>query len=284
MLSNIQRDIIKILAQNRNENSYFAGGSVFNVDGPRTSHDLDIFHPDSDECEKAFNSDLVELQRAGLLVKVLKKHNEPFFAKASVCQDKEATEVDWAFDTGYRFFPAQKHHEFGYVLHEYSDVLVGKILACAGRMVVRDYYDLCHGWQRGLPVVECFLAAQACDPGYSPTILLESISFRSKYRPEMFSDLILGGKELEGKALADMCVWCKTMLISMSRAVITAMETIPFTEYGTLFLRKDTFKAFLPTPEELEKGDFIRNTGRNYAPAFLVEESDEEEVRFGYSF
>ena len=280
MLSTIQRDVINSLVSNRNENSYFAGSSVFNEMRQRMSGDLDVFHPSSEECEKSFTHDVSTLKETGFAVEIVREGQNPFFAKAIIRRGEEQTEMDWAFDSGYRFFPAQKHPQFGYVLHEY-DLLVGKIFACSSRMAVRDYYDICDAWRRGLPVVECLLAAPACDPGYSPEALLDAMGFHSKYRPEMFKELDFG-KTLDDKELLDLCRWCKTMFIAMSRAARTAFKQLPFTEAGTLFLKKDTLKAFLPTPEELEKGDFVRNTGRNYSPAFLARDSNGD-PRFGYS-
>jgi hypothetical protein len=274
MLTKFQNDIIRALVCNRSENSYFAGSSVFNEARRRMSGDLDIFHPSSEECERAFRSDLVALEKAGFSVEVTKQCLAPFFAKGVIRAGDERTEVDWAFDSGYRFFPAQKHPKFGHVLHEY-DLLVGKIFACASREAVRDYFDLCDAWERGLPVVECIFAAPACDPGYSPVDLLDSMSFLSRYRPEHFEQLDFGVK-LNKKELADLCVHCKKQFVKMTQTAREAFKSMPFMEAGTLFLKKDTLKAFLPTLAELEQGDFIRNQGSNYAPTIIVEDDDDD--------
>ena len=46
-LSNIQSEILRLLAAHRNPESYVAGAVPLNRDGPRYSDDIDIFH-DSD--------------------------------------------------------------------------------------------------------------------------------------------------------------------------------------------------------------------------------------------
>ena len=273
MLTNFQKKIVQALVSNRNENSYFAGSSVFNEKRRRFSGDLDIFHPNSDECERYFNKDISILEEADFQVEIIRQHTNPFFAKGIIRRGTNHTEIDWAFDSGYRFFPAQKHPKFGYVLHEY-DLLVGKIFACASRETVRDYFDLCDAWHRGMPVVEFIFAAPACDPGYSPTDLLDSMSFISRYRPEHFDRLDLG-KKMNAKELADLCIQCKKLFVNLVQTARESFKQLPFMEIGTLFLNKDTLKAFLPTEEELANNDFIRNTGRNYSPAFIMEDADD---------
>jgi hypothetical protein len=43
-LSNLQREILRTLAAQRNPESYIAGSSPLHRDGPRFSGDIDIFH------------------------------------------------------------------------------------------------------------------------------------------------------------------------------------------------------------------------------------------------
>lgn len=47
-LSNLQHDILCVLAERRAPDSYVAGSTPLNRDGPRYSGDIDIFH-DSEE-------------------------------------------------------------------------------------------------------------------------------------------------------------------------------------------------------------------------------------------
>lgn len=47
-LSKLQSDILRLLAKNRSESSYLAGGLMLNKDWRRRSDDIDIFH-DTDE-------------------------------------------------------------------------------------------------------------------------------------------------------------------------------------------------------------------------------------------
>lgn len=48
VLSPLQTEIMRTLAPNRSEASYFAGGLVLNRDWPRRSDDIDVFQ-DADE-------------------------------------------------------------------------------------------------------------------------------------------------------------------------------------------------------------------------------------------
>lgn len=43
-LTQIQKDIMASIAGNRSDSSYIAGGLVLNMDWPRVSDDIDIFH------------------------------------------------------------------------------------------------------------------------------------------------------------------------------------------------------------------------------------------------
>src|SRR3546814_15131348 len=49
--------------------------------------------------------------------------------------------LEWAHDSGFRFFPAQEDEEFGFVLHP-ADLTTNKVLTIADRQEARDVYDL----------------------------------------------------------------------------------------------------------------------------------------------
>ena len=54
-LTVLQKQVLRILAANRSEESHFAGGLVLNAgeDSPRYSHDFDIFHEAEAEVARA---------------------------------------------------------------------------------------------------------------------------------------------------------------------------------------------------------------------------------------
>lgn len=266
MLTPVQKIVIKTLCANRSENSFLGGGSMLNRNCRRMSEDIDVFHSDSVDARHAFDADCEALQSAGFDIQIQAVHENPFFAKVLAFDSSgERTQLDWTTDSGHRFFPAQKHPEYGYILHD-VDILVGKIFACVGRNVVRDYYDVCSAWLRGEPVVECLFAAPACDPGYSPLELLDAMSWSSQYRVEHLRELDFG-KDMSEEDCKALLRSCKAAFLEMSSVARQTFERLPVDEAGTLFLRPLTLKPYFPSDEEFrEGGNFLRNCGRSFCP------------------
>ncbi len=52
-LSELQVEILRLLAAHRNPESYVAGATVLNQDGPRFSGDIDIFHDREESIARA---------------------------------------------------------------------------------------------------------------------------------------------------------------------------------------------------------------------------------------
>src|SRR5438045_2995902 len=67
-LTDLQRRILRLLAGNRSEKSYPAGGLLLNRDWPRGSDDIDIFHDSDEEVAAAAKKDLDTLSAAGFRV------------------------------------------------------------------------------------------------------------------------------------------------------------------------------------------------------------------------
>lgn len=59
-LSKLQSDILRVLAKNRSETSYLAGGLMLNRNWQRRSDDIDIFHDTDEEVTGAANADLAD--------------------------------------------------------------------------------------------------------------------------------------------------------------------------------------------------------------------------------
>lgn len=66
-LTVLQKQVLRILAANRSEESHFAGGLVLNAgeESPRYSHDFDIFHEAEAEVARASDLDVLSLRSAG---------------------------------------------------------------------------------------------------------------------------------------------------------------------------------------------------------------------------
>lgn len=63
-LTDIQRIVLRTIAQNRGRESYFAGGATLNRDRARMSDDLDIFHDSGEAVLTAADRDIDALARA----------------------------------------------------------------------------------------------------------------------------------------------------------------------------------------------------------------------------
>lgn len=146
-LTALQKDILTVLAENRSEESHFAGGIVLNAadDSARFSHDFDIFHELAEEVTRASNRDVESLRRAGFAVETASRRGEwereSAFRKARVNRGTESVEIDWAADSAFRFFPIERDPQLGWRLHLF-DVATNKALALSARTETRDYVDI----------------------------------------------------------------------------------------------------------------------------------------------
>ena len=114
-LSDIQREILRLLAAHRNPESYVAGGVALNRDGPRYSADIDIFHDREESVAAAADADAALLVKSGFAVKWLRR--EPGIHGAIVERGDQRTKLEWVRDSDFRFFPTLHDDVFGYVLH-----------------------------------------------------------------------------------------------------------------------------------------------------------------------
>jgi hypothetical protein len=173
----------RVLAANRSEDSYLAGaaGILARPNTQRYSQDLDYFHDTAERVASAYEADRRTLLDHGYEVEP--ELIQPGYIRAVVRRGDEATKVEWAFDSSWRFMPVLRSQEFGYALHP-IDLATNKVLALAGRGEPRDLLDTlyCHKHIMGLgPLV---WAAVGKDPGFSPLSLLELLRRRGKLRQE----------------------------------------------------------------------------------------------------
>jgi hypothetical protein len=185
-LSELQRAILLLLASHRSPESYVAGATALNQDGPRFSADIDIFHDREEAVAQAAMSDTQLLTQNGFATEWLRR--EPGIHAATVRQHDETTRLEWVRDSDFRFFPALKDDLFGYRLHV-ADLATNKALAAAGRREPRDVLDLLYIHDRRLPLGAVIWAAVAKDPGYSPESLITEIRRNARYLADDYADL-----------------------------------------------------------------------------------------------
>lgn len=171
-LSNIQIDILRILASHRDPESYVAGATPLNRTGPRSSSDIDVFHDREDRVASAALMDAETLQQSGYRVVWLRQL--PLLYAAEVSHAGADTRLEWLADNDFRFFPAIRDDTFGYVLHP-VDLGLNKIMAAAGRREVRDLVDLVTIHETILPLGGLIWAAVEKSPGFTPEGLIAEI-------------------------------------------------------------------------------------------------------------
>jgi len=171
-LSRLQSDILRLLAKNRSETSYLAGGLILNKDWPRRSDDIDIFHDADEEVTEAARLDIATLDAAGY-----KTHRDFIIygcVDATVSDGSEQTIIQWFAETKRRFFPLVRDAQWGARLHQ-ADLAVNKVLAASGRSKARDVADLVAIGREYCPLGPLVLAAAGKPPNFSPRRILDEI-------------------------------------------------------------------------------------------------------------
>jgi hypothetical protein len=160
----------------------------FAPNSSRYSDDLDFFHDSEVKVASAFATDRKRLEDAGYVLDV--ELSLPGFIRSVVKRGEDATRVDWARDSAWRFMPLVRDPLGGLLLHP-VDLAVNKVLALAGRDEPRDFVDILFVHRRVLPLAALCWAAVGKDPGLTPLSLLELLKRRGRYRPEDFTRLHL---------------------------------------------------------------------------------------------
>ncbi|MYG81249.1 MAG: nucleotidyl transferase AbiEii/AbiGii toxin family protein [Gemmatimonadetes bacterium] len=190
-LTDLQRELLALLASSRASDRYLAGGTALHLSSTshRFSEDLDFFHDSAEAVAESFARDSAMLEAAGYRVQV--RLSQPGFIRAQVeADDLETTRVDWAHDSAWRFMPLVRLDDGGLVLHD-VDLAINKVLTLAGRDEPRDLVDILHSHEHILPLGALIWAAVAKDPGFNPASLLDQLKRRGCYRPEEFDELVL---------------------------------------------------------------------------------------------
>jgi hypothetical protein len=189
-LTRFQSDLARLIAVNRSPSSHLAGAAALHLEpnSLRTSNDLDYFHDAAALVGQAYSADRGTLEASGYRVDVTL--SQPGFVRAIVGRGGDATKVEWAHDSSWRFLPPVADPRVGFRLHP-LDLAINKVLALAGRDEPRDFLDVIYVHRNYLSLGCLCWAAVGKDPGFNPAMLVEMLARKGRYRAEDFSALSL---------------------------------------------------------------------------------------------
>jgi hypothetical protein len=248
-LTDYQASLARLLSENRTFDSYLAGGAAILIEPNTTrfSRDLDYFHDSEARVAEAFAADRSLLENGGYSIDV--DLNQPGFVRALVRKGGDATKVEWARDSDWRFMPTVRDERVGFLLHP-VDLSVNKVLALAGRDEPRDVLDTLHLHRHVLPLGALCWAACGKDPGFTPLSLLELLRRRGRLRAEDLARLDLAKP-------VDLQV-TKQAWIEALDSVEPFVESLPPDEIGCLYYSASQ-RAFV---DPRESNDAVPHFGR----------------------
>lgn len=241
-LGDFEKEVLRLLAANRNPESYVAGATVFlrRPDSHRQSQDIDVFHDTLESLNDAAFRDVEVLEKNGYGVEWIDSFET--IRRAKVSRVGTSTRLDWAFDSAFRFFPIQPDPELGFVLHP-LDGATNKLLAFAGRGELRDYLDVLFLHRSILSLGALAWAACGKDLGYTPEFLLEEAQRHNHFSQAHLKMLLL----VEPVDL----VSCKRQWINAVHQARELLPQLPPPELGCLYLDLNGM-AVTPDPSKPE--------------------------------
>ncbi len=247
-----EQELLRLLAANRNPDSYVAGATVLNQNpsSPRTSKDVDVFHDTIESVVKSADRDIATLRANGFEVLEAGRRHDTFY-RALVRSGGGQTKIEWAFDSAFRFFPVEPDPDMGWRLN-FWDAAVNKVLALAGRSEVRDWVDVLHLHARHLHLGALGWAGTGKDPGLSPEAIIRWGGRQAVYRPEDLADLTLS----EPVTLPQL----KERWLEASSAALELIAGLPPGEVGCLYLDR-AGKPVRPDPTSTEFSQLTRHFG-----------------------
>ena len=250
-IGDFERELLRLLATNRNPESFVAGASVMLQlsDTPRESQDVDFFHDTTESLEMSVVADVAVLRNAGYEVEF--HAGPPTFRRAIVKHAGGVSKIEWAFDSAFRFFPVEPDLDWGYRLN-FWDVATNKVLAMAGRRAIRDYIDVIYLHERHLPLGALAWAAAGKDAGMTPELVVELASRQAKYRDDDLADLRL-------RQPVDLREVKQTWLQAADEAE-ALFDRLPPAEMGCFYLDASG-KPVCPNPDAPEFPKLVRHHG-----------------------
>jgi hypothetical protein len=239
-LSNLQSNILRLLAVHRDPESYVGDSTPLNRISPRYSDDIDVFHDREERVSQAVDQDTAILQWL---------RREFTFYSVLVRRSDETTKLDWAVDSDFRFFPAVKDALFGYMLHP-IDLAANKVMAAAGRREPRDVVDLVMIDEQILPLGAVVWAAVGKSLGFTPEGLINEIRRLARYTEADF-------RRVASDPPVDPAATMTLLRQALGEAEDFVMR-MPTDKVGLLFLKEG--KVVQPDPERLD--DYATHAGR----------------------
>ncbi len=247
-----EREVLRLLAINRNPDSYVAGATVLNQDptSPRTSKDVDVFHDTIESLTQSADRDIATLRGAGYEVEEVGRRHETF-CRVLVRGAGSQTKIEWVFDSAFRFFPVEPDPDLGWRLN-FWDVAVNKVLALAGRSEIRDWVDVLHLHGKHLHLGALAWAGTGKDPGLSPEAIIRWGGRQAVYRPEDLADLAMS----EPATLPQL----KERWLEASSSALKLIDRLPLEDVGCLYLDRDCHPV-CPDPVSAEFTRLTRHFG-----------------------
>jgi len=168
----VQSDILRLLAKNRSDSSYLAGGLMLNKDWERRSDDIDIFHDTTKEVTRAQSRSVV-LDAAGFKTPSGLHHLWLWSMRPSRATRTTIIQMVFA-ETRLRFFPLVKTTT-GSTASIRRNLAINKVLAAAGRSKGARYADLVAIGRDIGPLGPLVLAAAGKPPNFSPRRTIDEI-------------------------------------------------------------------------------------------------------------
>ena len=177
-LTSFQASLLALLAANRSDDSYLAGGAALHIgpNGERFSNDLDFFHSAAELANRTCAADTIVLRAAGFEVRTVHEHRG--FVSAIVRGHDDATILDWAHESAWRFLPLVAMADGGVMLHP-IDLAINKLVALANRREPRDVADAIFADAHILPFPALVWAVVDKNPGLNPSSYLEQFRRRT---------------------------------------------------------------------------------------------------------
>ncbi len=226
-IGEFERDVLRIIAANRNPDSYLAGATVLHQapNSPRASRDVDIFHDTTESLAESVERDIATLQAAGFQVEPGKPQGT--FQRAQVGRGGRRTKIEWVFDSAFRFFPIERDPELGWRLN-FWDAATNKTLALFGRHEFRDYLDTQFLHTKHLHLGALVWAAAGKDPGLTPELILDWIKRNTFYTPEQI-------KKVNPVLTVDLVQMKRCWLEAIAESE-SLIARLPLKELGCLYL------------------------------------------------
>lgn len=171
-LSELQTEILRLLASHRDPESYVAGSTPLTRRTLRYSDDIDIFHDREERVARAAQEDSAFLEEQGYKLDWIRR--DPLIYTVLVGRSGEITKIEWVADSDFRFFPTIQDDTFGYILHP-VDLAMNKVSAAYGRREPRDIVDLLIIHEQILPMGATIWASVGKAPGFSPEGIINEI-------------------------------------------------------------------------------------------------------------